>query len=70
MNFHLDLTRKYPTHKADRKMWKKLNKRSSLQFTASMVEDSNYQDESDKTYMVCTPRVLITYSNLTHHSFS
>jgi len=51
MNFHLDLTRKYPTHKTDRKMWKKLNKRSSLQFTASMVEDFNYQDESDKTYM-------------------
>ena len=52
LDFYLDLVRKYPVHKPERKLWRKLNRRSSLQFTGSIVEDANCQEDTDQSYKV------------------
>ena len=52
LNLNLDLVRKYPAQKLDRKLWRKINKRSSIQFTGSIVDDAHCQEDNDLSYKV------------------
>jgi hypothetical protein len=64
LNLNLDLVRKYPAQKLDRKLWRKINKRSSIQFTGSIVDDAHCQEDNDMSYKVSLGRVHYFYFSL------